>query len=327
MKKNIKKMTYIMKSVLTVVVILTFATSCNNINRKPYNIFEEHERETVLYNKISQITEIEIGLDTAGNSQWKRISSTKLYDKKGFIIETITPEYMTRPWPKSSPGGMTIDEMSYHTQMSETNIPNGKADTTYFNYDERGNLNSIKNRYLTTYKYDEYNNLTEKCVTSDYTETVCNIKSYEYDKNNRIISIIDSAGVMSSTSGRKRNIPANKSIFKYDNAGRVIFDGKYKRIFNNKDQLIEVKDFNQESNSFSDKYVFTYDSENRKVSEEFTKVVSSSWNPETNIVSNIKTAITKKYLYYNDRGLLKQEKTLDKNDKLISLMNYEYLFY
>jgi len=46
----------------------------------------------------------------------------------------------------------------------------------------------------------------------------------------------------------------------------------------------------------------------------------------TNTTSNIKTNTTRKYFYYDDKGLLKQEKTLDKNDKLISLLNYEYKF-
>jgi len=316
-----------MKSISILIVSLILAIYFNNTTKKPYDLFEVHEREIVLQNKISKITKIEIGLDTTGNSLWKRISETKLYDKEGFLIMEISPKYVSRPWPKSSPDGMTIDEMNYYSIISKTNIPNGEADTTHFGYDKNEKLISIKDEFLTTYKYDKYDSPIEKCVSSEYLETVCHIKRYEYDENERIISRVDSSGVMASRKGRKWNIPTKKIFYKYDNEGRITFEGEYERVFNDKGQLIEVKQFIEGNDSLGDKYIFAYNSEGKRVSEKYTRVISSSWNPETNVVSNIKTKTTYKYFYYNEKGLLKQEKILNENDKLTSLKNYEYAFY
>jgi len=317
-----------MKSkVALLIVILLIVTSCNKHFQKQYNLFDKDDSEYILKNNISEITEFKIGLDTSGNSLWKRISTSKLYNKKGYLIKTISPGYISKPWPKSGPEGLSIDAINYNSIISETNIPNGKVDTTYFDYDDKGNLLSTKNEFLITYKYDINNNEIEKCVSSEYTETVCNFKRFVYDENQRIKYSIDSSGVRASRDGRKYDLPTKKSFFKYDKNGRVIFDGEYNRVFNEKGLLISISKFSSDNKNIIEKYEFTYDTNNRKVTETFTQEVSSNWDPKTNITSNRKTASTRKYFYYDAKGLLKQEKTLDNKEKLISLINYEYKFY
>lgn len=308
--------------VFTILIIVTISiTSCNTNNKKTFDLFERKEQEIALENGISQISEIEIGLDTAGNSLWKRTNQIKYYDDKGLLVKVIRPLYFTKTWAKSSSGlGMTLDEMSYNMRMSETNIPNGKVDTTFYSYDDKENLISIKGKYLTTYKYDEHNNEIEKCISAEYYETVCHSKKYSYNENGDIISRIDSSGARSSSRGRKINIPTNKIFFKYDKEGRIIYDGEFKRIFNDKGQLVKMTDSIE-----GNKYAFTYDNEGKRVTETFTLIVSKSWDSK-NVLTNVKTSTTKKYFYYNEKGLLKQEKQLDENDKLISLKNYEYVF-
>ncbi len=202
-----------MKSkVLIILPILFLVISCDKKFQKHYNLFDRDDRAYILKNNISEITEYEIGLDTSGNSLWKRISTIKLYDNKGNLIKTISPGYYTKPWPKSSPEGMLMDVISYYSIMSETNIPNGKVDTTYFDYDDNGNLLSSKNEFLITYKYDINNNEIERCVSSEYTETICNFKKFVYDENQRIKYIIDSSGVRASRDGRKYDQPTRKSF-------------------------------------------------------------------------------------------------------------------
>ena len=311
---------------LLFVLILLIVSSCNKNLQKKYNLFENDNSEYILKNNISEITEFKIGLDTSGISLWKRIKSIKIFNNKGLLIKTINPGYITAPFPKSSSEGFSIDEINYYLSMNETNIPNGKVDTTYFDYDENQNLLSTKNEFLITYKYDTNNNEIEKCVSSEYNETVCNFKRYVYDENQRIKYCIDSSGVRASRDGRKYNLPTKKSIFKYDKNGKVIFDGEYNRVFNENGMLISISKFDSDNKSIINKYEFTYDTYNRKVSETFTQQVSSSWDPKTNITSNRKTSSIRKYFYYDAKGLLKQEKTLDNKDKLISLVNYEYKF-
>ena len=305
-----------------ILTILFLIISCNKPVQKQYNLFDRDDRTYILKNNISEITEYEIGLDTSGNSLWKRISTIKLYDKKGNLIKTISPGYITKPWPKSSPEGLSMDAISYYSTISETNIPNGKVDTTYFDYDDNGNLLSSKNEFLLTYKYDLNNNEIEKCVSSEYTETVCNFKRFVYDENQRIKYSIDSSGARASRDGRKYDLTTKKSFFKYDKNGNVVFDGEYNRIFNQKGLLVKVYKFNNDNNNYVENiYELKYDNKNVKIVEKYTSQL-----PVDQFKKNTSIYSKKKYFYYDTKGLLIQEKTLNNKDKLVSLIKYEYKF-
>ena len=315
-----------LKAVILIVILL-LVTSCNKHLQKKYDLFEKDNRGYVLNNNISEIIEYEIGLDTSGNSLWKRISNRKLYNKEGLLINSSSPDYIKRPWKVNGSQGATLEEINYNLKMSETDIPSGKIETTSYEYDDKGNLISLKGSDIQiTYKYDENNNEIEKCVSSEYGETVCNYKKYIYDENQRINYSIDSLGVRASSDGRKYNLQPKKIYFKYDKNGRVIFDGEYNRKFNEKGLLTNIDKFNTDSNRVIEKYEYTYDSNNRKVSNIFTQLDTSIWHIKNSVSSNRKPIIRKTYFYYDNKGLLKQEKTLDNNDKLISLINYEYKF-
>ena len=315
------------KAILLIVILLV-VTSCSKHFQKKYNLFENDETEYVLKNNISEITEYKIGLDTSGNSLWKRIKIIKSYDKNGFLTKTIAPEYVNKPISKSITDAMSLESFENYlcSDVGDTNIPNGRAETTSFNYDEEGNLLSTQNEYLITYKYDNNNNEIEKCISQDYSETVCHYKRYEYDENKRVKCCIDSSGAMSSSNGRKFVIPTKKSYFKYDKNGRVIFDGEYNRKFNEKGLLINISKFDTDNKSIIEKYEYKYDTNNRKVSEIFTQEDTSISYIKNSGSSNRNPIIRKTYFYYDAKGLLKQEKTLNDKDKLVSLINYEYKF-
>lgn len=313
---------------IILLVILLAVTSCNKHFQKKYNLFENDDTQYVLKNNISEITEYKIGLDTSGNSLWKRIKIIKSYDKNGFLTKTIAPEYVNKPISKSITDAMSLESFENYlcSDVGATNIPNGRSVTTSFNYDEEGNLLSTQNEYLTTYKYDNNNNEIEKCISQDFSETVCHYKRYEYDENKRVKCCIDSLGAMSSSNGRKTVIPTKISYFKYDKNGRVIFDGEFNRKFNEKGLLINISKSDTDSKRIIEKYEYAYDASNRKVSEIFTQEDTSISYIKTSVSSIRKPIIRKTYFYYDAKGFLIQEKTLNNNDKLISLINYEYKF-
>jgi hypothetical protein len=149
-------------NLIKVIIMALIVVSCNTQAQKKYDLFEKDNREYVLNNNISEIIEYEIGLDTSGNSMWKRVSNIKLYNKEGLLIKSSTPDYISRTWKVNGSQGATLEEINYNLKMSKTDIPSGKIGITYFEYDDKGNLISLKGSDLQiTYKYDENNNEIE----------------------------------------------------------------------------------------------------------------------------------------------------------------------
>lgn len=304
-----------------ILIVTLFVLSCNKNNHKPFDVFEENQKNTVLKNNIREIKEIEIGIDTAGVSLWKRIVSINQYNKDGNLIMTINPNYLTNPWPNVGPEGIKIDEIEYFSKMSQTNIPNGIIDTTFYNYDDKQNLISIKNKFFTTFKYDSFNNQIEQCVSSNFSETSCYYSKYKYDEKGQIIFKIDSVGMISNTIGHKDQNP-KKVFYRYDDFGRIIANGEYIRKFDSKGRLKEVEDLLR-----GDKYFFEYDNEGKRVSETYVKLTSSIFDEKRNISIPIETKTFRTFFYYNEKGLLREKKQVDENNKLVALTNFEYLFY
>lgn len=298
-----------------IVFILLLSTSCDK--RKPYKLIDSDDKEIILKNNISKITQIEVCLDTAGNPMFKRIINYKLYDKNGFLTQEIVPQYVQKPWIKFE---NVLIELKYNSKMTNTNIPSGRVDTTYYKYDNNGNLiSTIDNNIQVKSKYDENNNEIERCVSSEYGETTCNYYTYKYDENNKVKYVIDSFGV----DGGRSNIPSIKKNFKYDKNDRVIFDGDYYKEYNERGLLIKFYKNNIDNSEYiDDLYEFEYDNQDKKVVEKIKlHVPKEMFLKNTVIYSQIS------YFYYNDKGLITQRKTLDNNNNLIDLINYEYDFY
>jgi hypothetical protein len=298
--------------------------SCNQITSQKYDLFETNKVEYIKKFKIAKLNIIEIGLDTSGNARWKRINKTEFYNKYGLIYMTVSPGYETSSWPTAPEGGLTQNQIAYNLKMSETNIQNGRFDTTFFYYDKRNNLIKIENNFNTTIKYDKFNNEIVRCFSSEFSENVCNYKSYEYDEDGQIVFRIDSTGIMSARNGIKRNSNSEKKYYAYDSLGRIVFDGEYERKFDKDNKLISVAKKNEFSNIPSEEFEFSYDKDGNKIKETYTRIVSTEWNSINNTEKITKLQTTVKYFYYDENGLLIQEKTLDETSKLVSLLNYEY---
>jgi Holliday junction DNA helicase RuvA len=86
-----------MKKYLLITIILLI--SCSQNNFKPFDLFDLKEKEIVIKNKIKEIREIEIAIDTAGVSLWKRVTNIKHYNKDGNLTLSLTPNYLRKPLP------------------------------------------------------------------------------------------------------------------------------------------------------------------------------------------------------------------------------------
>ena len=181
--------------IFTVGVFLIFeCISCSSQFRK--NTFQDITRSNLIKNKVQTIVSRKVGLDTLGNSIWERVDGVEYYNNIGLKIMTLIPKYFPGPEIKTPPGGLSLEQLS-NFRVSESNIPTGIVDTTFYEYDKNENLSMIRNEFLTQIKYDQYDNWVEKCFSSKFREDMCNYRTYEYDGNGKIIYHLDSAGARS----------------------------------------------------------------------------------------------------------------------------------
>jgi YD repeat-containing protein len=283
------------------ILIFAIFQSCGDkLESKPDNF---DDKLLIAKNKVDVITKIKIGLDSLGNSKWSRVDAVSRYNNKGLKIMTIVPQYIYQSPP---PGGLTLRELSM-IWTRETNIPNGIVDTIFYEYDERDNLKTIQGDLIITYKYDSQNNWIEKCVSRNLHESICNYRNYVYDDNWQIVYSIDSFGPRSNRFGKIDNVKREKIYYKYDEKGNILFDGFHHK-YNNQGKLIET--VNSESKD-SDKEKYEYDEKGKLVCQ------TSLTNGYTN----------RTFFYYNDNGLIKQQKKLNEENILVELINYEYSYY
>lgn len=285
---------------------LFFTTSCNRIQNDKYDLFEDHEREIVLKHKISKINEILIGLDSLGIPLFKRIEKIKFYNKEGLLSMEIEPLYEKKPDPHEN-DPLYILKQSFYKHTYATNIPKGESYIIIYEYDKLGNLTSKKElNSLTTYKYDTNNNCIERCIKYGIGETNCKYSIFKYNSDNQIITKLDSFSMHSIQNGRKWNTSNRKFVYEYDKSGRVIYDGEARRVFNDQNQLIEVKFDGDQGTIIS----FFYDKDGHRVKQT---------RPEKYLANT--------YFLYNEKGLLSEKKILDINKTLVELKRFEYVYY
>lgn len=288
-------------------LLLLFIVSCDQDKSKSIDRLDiNYERSIILDNRINQKIEIEVGLDSTGGYRWKRTRKISIYNHKGLLSMEIRPRYMTNEIIKSENESLD-DYLLKSLPMGETNIPTGYSDTTFYKYDNEGNLISEQNNIGTiTYKYDKHQNRVERCFDSKDMETTCSFSIYEYGEGAKIVARIDSMGPIAASRGHKYDTKNSRVVYEYDNTERVIFDGRFHRTFNQKNQVVE-----EETDMY--KSILTYNTDNQKVQEAITYKSKKPW--------------TNTHFFYYNGNLVREVKVMDDADRLVELINYEYKFY
>jgi len=315
-----------MRSILLLLIILFQVSNCteNSVKVKGYDSLENPDYSTIIKKMGIKLSKhYHISLDINGRPQWNRLEYVKIYNKDGQVEMVINHRYMEKEIPAKE-GGLTLDDLNHLGSLTETNIPSGVIDTTKYFYDV--SKNRIREEYydgiILNIKYDKMNNQVERCVTSKNDETSCYYINWEY-KDNRIISKKDSVGI--SSSNRRPHSEINKSMkknfFKYDNSGRVIFDGNYQRKFDSQGRLKEIIAMIRDSIP-GERHIFEYDNKgNRKL---ITNIrMHQTWDPITGVTSvSPKDTVYTNY-QFNDQNLPIEEKRIISNE-LTRLEKTEY---
>lgn len=282
-----------MKKIL-LFILIGLASCSTNLDQKDFVTAEIYKKT-----KVESFTETIIEYDFNGEIESKKLHKTTIIDRKGLVIKEIKPN-------------MTKTISTENDNLIQNDYLIG-YDTTIYEYDSK-NL-KIRETYKPVYggydkniwTYDKYGNEITNCWLSSDMENCCFYKSYEYDANNRIISLKDSAGPCAN----RRRLGADniKRVFKYDSHNNVIANGvcNYEYEYNG-EKIIKitennlltystnVKEFNNEGLLLNDRVFY-----NNKLSYEF-------------------------YYMYDDKQLLIEKKELEKG-KLTRVYKYEYKFY
>ncbi len=319
-----------MKTILTSLTLL-FLLSCGNVkikNTRHTNFYGENMEEIVKENHIKIIETYKVVLDLNNKPAWKRLEYYTIFDENGRVIMGCSPKYYQKEAP-SKPGGMTLEELSHLEWFTETDIPTGQIDTSFYTYTTDGYQIKNHDGSVYSYKYDKYDNLIEKCAGSDLSETTCNYTIYDYEEG-KIKFKRDSIGRSTLWDNERfKQRSANnsqKKEYKYDNLGNIVKDDQYEYSYDDENRLIEIKE--KRDSVVTVRYLIKYKSGKNISTILKITLEGGSWNEKTNVTTWGTDYDTTYTIYnYNEKLLKNEVKMIDKKNELISLEKIEYKFF
>jgi hypothetical protein len=320
--------------------------SCKNDSQSRFmtEYFEKEDYNPEIIKEQRVIERIETEINTDSNtpivvmSDGKDISPNKIrkieyFNENGLCTLKINPLYklidnINTDYDKLSP----LDKFFFQKQI-EGNEPTGYNDSTYNFYDEKHRLikekevmrtvyGQVKFISITTFTYDDKDNLILQCSESVNTQNLCKYLSYNYNSNGTIKSSKDSFSVFLDRGRPYSNLNYSYS---YDSNNRIkSINDKY-FVYDNNNLLVEEYELsgNSKINIINKKY----DKNGNNIIIERIKPDLSSYDPKTNITSVESYDTTKTFKKYNNLNLLIEmgQKTSKKSIDY-DLYKYEYKF-
>jgi len=280
---------------------------------KPKNIEKKVEYGSTNYNVVADETKYEYdNLQRETKRSYTRIDhyySISKYTKDTFHLHTLE-----RP---------RIDEYFYNSDNQKTQWYHTVDSTKYLrteSYNPEKDSNAVRcsychSRYLNVeWKYNSDKKLTE-WISYTSENLIHTKRNYFYDDQQRLIRQIDSTGWYFTTI---KPYWESTTTFQYSDTGKIVakFNNTKEIFVNSTPKIISYFDINDklikqcthsDSTESCTKYSFVYNKA-QKVKEEI-------------VFENGTINLTK--FYYNDKGLLREERTL-RNGNLTTLIRYYY---
>lgn len=314
-------------------VCFLLLVSCAGANNNDDVWFSNSEIDDVLRHSIHKKIEYKIGLDTNGNSLWKRVERIQEFKKDGNLEYEIYPRYSSIEYDLSNVDVFT--KLKLLGSMSETNIPTGEIDSIKYFYDKGGKLQKEVKQFsqfnqTILYKYNSNGDVIEKCVFADINQFNCRYSNYDYSDNGKIFSRVDSVGKLGDVGQRTNSFGGSviRYEYQYDLEGRLIFNGEEGRVFDDSNKIVEF--YFVSGNGLKEEIISNvYDDENKLVSRNFSK--AGGWMTKSNgdlDTTDLKYRVSRmEYFLYDNKGLILQKKEISAEGKLLSLATYEFEFY
>lgn len=277
----------------TIGLLILALISCSTGQTK----IEDVRREILKKNKVQKVTITKIEYVDSLTIKSTHVSSISYIDKNGLETKTLNPNYSS--FLREENGQIIVEEV------------NVNDDVTTYEYNSQNVLIKKIIKYSNgskEYTYDKFGNEIKDCEIRKLNDNCCYYTAYEYDSDNKIISMIYSAGPCSNTSNP--NADNIKKYYKYDSHNNIVVDYLYSYEYKyDGDKIIEktVTDLVDKTN----KNVYYYNDNGQ---------ITNSKNYSNSIL------YCEVYDMYDDNGLCIESK-LFWYGKLKYVYKYEYEYY
>ncbi len=317
-----------------IVVSLFFFASCTAKVNSKYTIdhFDEQDYnpEMIKKNKVISRSLFEI-IYLNDSYTTKKLKSISYFNDEGFCSLKVIPQYYKVKVDTSEFDKLSALEKLFRAREVEGNIPNGLFDSTFYLFNEKGQLikidenktNSLINSY--TYssielKYDKSNKLISLCTGSGNSEILCTYTRYNYDKNGKVESLIDS---FAEVSFLRNNPGARLRKFLYDVNGNVEFDGFNHYLYDDHNR-ISKKYIISDSVNIENMVENLYDSKGNCVKRNYIDAGNIDYD-DLNKKRIFHYDTISVYKIYNEENLLIEKKEISKT-QLQNLYKFDYTY-
>jgi hypothetical protein len=270
---------------ILILTLISCSTGLANKDNVQNEIYKKNKVKTITSTVIEYIDNLTI--------KSTHIDYISYIDKNGNLTKTISPQYVS-----------VITDYG----IKEENIGN---DTTIYKYNSQNILIKKTIKYTggyNEYTYDNFGNRIKYCYIRSKSDNCCFFIKYEYGSDNKIVSMIYSAGSCSNISNE--NADNIKKFYKYDYHDNVIYDGlnnfEYKY---NGERIIEKKEMDLVDKS----------SKNISLYDDYGQVINYKTYVNDKLISENQNM-------YNEEGLCIESKLIWYGI-LKYVYKYEYKYY
>jgi hypothetical protein len=266
-----------MKTTTTLFIffLMLFMLSCNSndisIITENHFINNNYDPVIIAENKVKIRESIEIldikdenikKLESKYDSDIKKVIEQHFFDENGYCYLKVIPRYLSYKLDTTGISKISDPIEKFAAYVSkESPVHSGLNDSIFYFFDDKKRLieeiestpKSAKRQWRTSikYKYDNNNNLLERCVDSKDFPINCNYFKYKFNSSDNTVVVIDSC--FASYENKPR---VEKTVSFYNKNKKVNYDGRYFYEYDKKSRIRKKYDKFEVNKSQSCDYTY-----------------------------------------------------------------------
>ena len=265
-------------TILKTFLLMLFMISCDSneisLNTENHFITNNYNPDVIAKNKIKvrECVEIISNVDEKLNkieSEYdvdiKKVIEKHFFDENGYCYLKVKPRYLSYEVDTTGFSKISDPIEKFNAFIpKESPVHSGLNDSTYYFFDDKKRLleeiestpKSAKRQWRTSvkFKYDNNNNLIERCVDSKDFPINCYYFKYKFNSSDNSVVVYDSCFFSYDNEPRK-----SQTLASYDKNKKVNFDGGYFYEFDKNNRL--KKSYDKYADNKTEFNEYTYNEE------------------------------------------------------------------